>query len=209
MIRTLQDILKIFIMTFTLPMFTTRCYPCCLLISLCLSPAVLRQSLLSWLWGVETQRSHCGEQHGATSKSHLETEQLKTSSHQSNLCLMGESKNIPSQSVRGDSPLQPPLCLCSVCPHKAQSSVAAEDHWSWPGWACPCPHEWNKQPLKDEGRSLSVMAWWFSANSCPGSSLRQINTCNKAHHAPITAAICIGRLMLDEGEMCVPEGKGT
>lgn len=80
MIRTLQNILKIFIMAFTLPMFTTRCYPCCPLISLWFPLAVLRQPLPFWLWGLETQRSHCGEQHAATSKSHLEMEQLKASS---------------------------------------------------------------------------------------------------------------------------------
>lgn len=134
MIRALQDILKIFIMTFTLPMFTIRCYPCCPLLSL--SGFLLQCSGSHCSPGSEqwkTQRSHCGEQHGATSKSHLETEQLKASSHQSKLCLMRGSKNIPAQSVRGDSPLQPPPCLCSVCPHKIQSSVAAEGHWSWPG----------------------------------------------------------------------------
>lgn len=150
MIRTLQNTLKIFIMTFTVPMFMARCYPSCPLISLYSPPAVLRQPLLSWLWGVETQRSRCGEEHRATSKSHLETEQLEASFHQSNLCLMCGSKNNPAQSVRGGSPLQPPPGLCSVYrPHKVRS-------WSWPEWACLCPHQENRQPLENEGRSLCV-----------------------------------------------------
>lgn len=202
MIRTLQNILKIFIMAFTLPMFTTRCYPCCPLISLWFPPAVLRQPLPFWLWGLETQRSHCGEQHAATSKSHLEMEQLKASSI-SQICVWWVGLKISLHSLWE---AHYSFYLLSVLTrHRAARLQRIPD----PGWACPRPHEENKRPLKDEGRPLCVMAWWFSANSCPGSSLRRINTCNKAHHAPITTAICIGRLMLDEGEMCVPEGKGT
>lgn len=57
--------------------------------------------------------------------------------------------------------------------------------------------------------SLCVCLWWFNANSCLDSSLRQIDTSNKAHHAPVAAAICIERLMLDKEETCAPEGEGT
>lgn len=170
------------------------------LTSLQFPPAVLRQPLLSWIWRVETQRSHGGEQHRATSKP-TERQSSWKQAPISQICVWCAGLKITLHclwEVRAHCSLHLAFAQCVLTRHRAGPL-------GWPGWACLCPHEENSHwKMKAD-----LCVWWFSANSCPGSRLRQINICNKAHHAPITAAICIGRLMLDERELCAPEGKGT
>lgn len=198
MTRRLQDILKIFTMTFTLPMFTTRCYPCCPLLSL-----------------LQCSGSHCspgseewkprGVIVGSSTQLLQKLTERQSSWKQapiSQICVWCVGLKITLHrlwEVRAHYSLHLAFAQCVLTRHRAGSLELTRV-------ACLCP---TRKTSSHRKMKADPCVGWFCANSCPGSSLRRINICNKAHHAPIAAAICIGRLMLDEGEVHVPEGKGT